>query len=176
MPVISATRSLSRPGLRQSGSRDQDRTPSLVLLEHYLAPEFGDGMETLDVVRIGADGSPHWSRVWPTPEDNPGTPGWSCGWPPTGTRSSAGPQAGSTHVRARATPAVNGLPTGLGVVREAQADETAATSCGVARCRAVVPQVCRLGGRATICRRGHGRWRRHRTCPGRTQQGLQHRC
>ena len=28
-------------------------------------------METLDLVRIGADGSPHWSRVWPTPEDNP---------------------------------------------------------------------------------------------------------
>ncbi len=45
--------------------------PSLVLLEHYLAPEFGEGMETLDLVRIGADGSPHWSRVWPTPEDNP---------------------------------------------------------------------------------------------------------
>jgi len=28
-------------------------------------------METLDLVRIGADGSPHWSRVWPTPEENP---------------------------------------------------------------------------------------------------------
>jgi hypothetical protein len=34
-----------------------------VLLEHYLAPEFGEGMETLDLVRVGADGSPHWSRV-----------------------------------------------------------------------------------------------------------------
>ena len=45
--------------------------PSLVLLEHYLAPEFGEGMETLDLVRIGADGSPHWSRLWPTPEENP---------------------------------------------------------------------------------------------------------
>jgi hypothetical protein len=45
--------------------------PSLVLLEHHLAPEFGEGVETLDLVRIGADGSPHWSRVWPTPEDNP---------------------------------------------------------------------------------------------------------
>ena len=45
--------------------------PSLVLLEHNLAPEFGEGMETLDLVRIGADGSPHWSRIWPTPEDNP---------------------------------------------------------------------------------------------------------
>jgi hypothetical protein len=31
----------------------------------------GEGMETLDLVRIGADGSPHWSRVWPTPEENP---------------------------------------------------------------------------------------------------------
>ena len=28
-------------------------------------------METLDLVRIGADGSPHWSRVWLTPEENP---------------------------------------------------------------------------------------------------------
>ena len=45
--------------------------PGLVLLEHYLAPELGEGMETLDLVRIGTDGSPHWSRVWPTPEDNP---------------------------------------------------------------------------------------------------------
>jgi len=45
--------------------------PSLVLLEHHPAPEFDEGMETLDLVRIGADGSPHWSRVWPTPEENP---------------------------------------------------------------------------------------------------------
>jgi hypothetical protein len=42
--------------------------PSLVLLEHCPAPE---GAETLDLVRVGADGSPHWSRVWPTSEDNP---------------------------------------------------------------------------------------------------------
>ena len=45
--------------------------PSLVLLEHHPAPESGEGIETLDLVRIGADGSPHWSRVWPTPEENP---------------------------------------------------------------------------------------------------------
>jgi hypothetical protein len=45
--------------------------PSLVLLEHHPAPELSEGTETLDLVRIGADGSPHWSRVWPTPEDNP---------------------------------------------------------------------------------------------------------
>ncbi len=45
--------------------------PSLVLLEHDPVPETGEGMETLDLVRIGADGSPHWSRVWPTPEENP---------------------------------------------------------------------------------------------------------
>jgi hypothetical protein len=37
--------------------------PSLVLLEHHPAPESGEGMQTLDLVRIGADGSPHWSRV-----------------------------------------------------------------------------------------------------------------
>jgi len=31
----------------------------------------GEGAETLDLVRVGADGSPHWLRVWPTPEENP---------------------------------------------------------------------------------------------------------
>jgi hypothetical protein len=31
----------------------------------------GEGGETLDLVRIGADGSPHWLGVWPTAEDNP---------------------------------------------------------------------------------------------------------
>ena len=45
--------------------------PALVLLEHYPAPEAGEGAETLDLVRIGADGSPNWSRIWPTSEDNP---------------------------------------------------------------------------------------------------------
>ena len=44
---------------------------SLILLEHSPAPEAGDGEETLDLVLIGADGSPRWSRVWPTPEENP---------------------------------------------------------------------------------------------------------
>jgi hypothetical protein len=48
-----------------------DTGPSLILLEHHPAPESGEGMETLDLVRIGADGSPHWSRVWPTPQENP---------------------------------------------------------------------------------------------------------
>jgi hypothetical protein len=45
--------------------------PSLILLEHCLAPQAGEGAETLDLVRIGADGSPHWLRVWPTSEDHP---------------------------------------------------------------------------------------------------------
>jgi hypothetical protein len=45
--------------------------PSLVLLEHHLAPELEEGVETLDLVRVGAGGSPHWLRVWPTPEENP---------------------------------------------------------------------------------------------------------
>ena len=45
--------------------------PSLVLLEHHPAPEAGKGAETLDLVRIGADGSPRWLAVWPTAEDNP---------------------------------------------------------------------------------------------------------
>jgi hypothetical protein len=57
--------------------------PSLVLLEHHPAPEFGEGIETLDLVRIGADESPHWSRIWPTPEDNPRHAGlelWMAGY------------------------------------------------------------------------------------------------
>lgn len=44
--------------------------PSLVLLEHYLAPE-ADDAESIDLVRIGGDGQPHWTRIWPTPEDHP---------------------------------------------------------------------------------------------------------
>jgi hypothetical protein len=44
--------------------------PSLVLLEHNPAPEWAEGMETLDLVRAGADGSPRWSRVWPAAEEN----------------------------------------------------------------------------------------------------------
>ena len=34
--------------------------PSVVLLEHHPAPETEEGAESLDLVRIGADGSPHW--------------------------------------------------------------------------------------------------------------------
>ena len=45
--------------------------PCLVLLGHHPAPGSGEGMQTLDLVRVGADGSPHWSRVWPTPAENP---------------------------------------------------------------------------------------------------------
>jgi len=45
-------------------------------------------METLDLVRIDADGSPHWfPRLGLTPEENPASrPGWNGGWPLTGTR------------------------------------------------------------------------------------------
>ena len=45
--------------------------PTVLLLEHHLAPELAEGAETLDLVRFGADGSPHWSRVWPTPAGHP---------------------------------------------------------------------------------------------------------
>jgi hypothetical protein len=57
--------------------------PCLVLLEHHPAPGSGAGMQTLDLVRIGADGSPHWSRVWPAPEENPRHAGlelWMAGY------------------------------------------------------------------------------------------------
>jgi len=45
--------------------------PSLVLLEHHPAPGARDGAETLDLARIGADGSPHWLAVWPAAQENP---------------------------------------------------------------------------------------------------------
>jgi hypothetical protein len=45
--------------------------PAVVLLDYHLAPEFAEGADTLDLVRFGADGSPHWSRIWPTPEEHP---------------------------------------------------------------------------------------------------------
>jgi hypothetical protein len=45
--------------------------PAVVLLEHHLAPELDQGAQTLDLVRFGADGSPHWSRIWPTPQEHP---------------------------------------------------------------------------------------------------------
>jgi hypothetical protein len=42
-----------------------------VLLEHQPEPEDREGVETLHLVRIGADGSLHWMRVWPIPQENP---------------------------------------------------------------------------------------------------------
>ena len=45
--------------------------PSLVLLEHHPAHEIAEDVKTLDLVRIGADGSPHWTRIWPTQEEHP---------------------------------------------------------------------------------------------------------
>jgi hypothetical protein len=74
--------------------------PSLVLLEHDPAPESGEGMETLDLVRIGAGGSRTGPAYGRPRRRTRGTPGWNCGWPVTGTRSSAGPRAGSIGVTA----------------------------------------------------------------------------
>jgi len=45
--------------------------PAVVLLDHHLAPGFDQGAQTLDLVRFGADGSPRWSRIWPTPAEHP---------------------------------------------------------------------------------------------------------
>ena len=45
--------------------------PRLVLLEHCPAVETEGSAGSLDLVRLGADGQPHWSRVWPTDEDHP---------------------------------------------------------------------------------------------------------
>jgi hypothetical protein len=42
-----------------------------MLLKHHPAPEAAEGVETLALVRIGAEGSPRWLAVWPTAQDNP---------------------------------------------------------------------------------------------------------
>ncbi|SRR6266851_998941 len=44
--------------------------PLLVLLEHTRRQAHQEE-EHLDLVRIGRDGQPHWTRVWPTGDDNP---------------------------------------------------------------------------------------------------------
>ncbi len=69
--------------------------PSLVLLEHHPAPELADGVQTLDLVRAGADGSPHWSRVWPTLEDNPRHAGLELWMATYGYQIVSGPASGS---------------------------------------------------------------------------------
>jgi hypothetical protein len=58
-----------------AGGEQRTRAPAgqsgPVLISAGLAPEFGEGVEILDLVRVGADGSPHWTRIWPTAEENP---------------------------------------------------------------------------------------------------------
>jgi len=75
--------------------------PSLVLLEHYPAPEAGEGSETLNLVRIGADGSPHWLACGRPHRRIPGALGSNCGWRFTVTGSWPSPQAGSTRASIR---------------------------------------------------------------------------
>ena len=45
--------------------------PCLVLLEHHPAPSPARARRPSTWIRIGADGDPHWSRVWPAPQENP---------------------------------------------------------------------------------------------------------
>jgi hypothetical protein len=56
--------------------------PAVVLLEHHLAPELAQGAQTLDLVRFGADRSPHWSRSGRPRRSIPVTPAWSYRWRP----------------------------------------------------------------------------------------------
>jgi hypothetical protein len=44
--------------------------PSLLLLEYSAKQEAGSRGD-LDLVRVGRDGQPHWTCVWPTYKDNP---------------------------------------------------------------------------------------------------------
>jgi hypothetical protein len=70
-PAAAVTESAGRIGAKLAGRYG----PAPALLEHHPAPQTGEGTQTLDLVRFGADGSPHSRRVWPTPEDNPPHPG-----------------------------------------------------------------------------------------------------
>jgi hypothetical protein len=94
--IISVTESAGRVwvGLARSYG------PCLVLLEHHPAPESGEGMETLDLVRTALTGARTGPASGRPRRRTRVTPGWNGGWPLTGTRSSAGPRAGSTGVTA----------------------------------------------------------------------------
>ena len=72
--------------------------PSLVLLEHHPAPGFGRewrpwtwSASALTGARTGPASARPRRRTR-------ATQGWNCGWPLTGTKSSAGPRAGSIGV------------------------------------------------------------------------------
>lgn len=112
--------------------------PSLVLLEHHPAPGAGEGAETLDLVRIGADGSPHWLSVWPTTEDNPATPGSNCGWRFTGTGSPASPRAGSARASTRKAELITPYATSRDANRHCSVPR-----CGVNDLSVVVRMVAR---------------------------------
>ena len=66
---------------------------------------------------MAARTGPACDRPWRT---IPVTPGWSCGWPPTGTGSSAGPRASSTDARTTDRQTVTGIGRGRGARRQAQ--------------------------------------------------------
>jgi hypothetical protein len=96
--------------------------PSVVLLEHNFAPEVGEGTETLDLVRIGADGSRTGPASGRPRRITPAMPGLSCGWPLTGTRLSAGRRARSTGARTRAADRRHGRRAAGGTVSRVQGE------------------------------------------------------
>ena len=93
--ITSVTNSVTESAGRIWAGLARRYGPSLVLLEHHPAPESGEGMETLNwsaSALTGARTGPAYGR--PRRRTRV-TPGWNSGWPLTGTRSSAGPPAGS---------------------------------------------------------------------------------
>jgi hypothetical protein len=52
-------------------SADWDLLPDRRIRRRSTAASASEEHGNLDLVRIGADGSPHWLRVWPAPEENP---------------------------------------------------------------------------------------------------------
>jgi hypothetical protein len=109
--------------------------PAVVLLEHHLAPELAEGAETLDLVRFGADGSPHWSRVWPTPQEHPRHAGLELWMAAQGYQIVSGPAGwsgfGQDEENLPSAPAVHLTPS-AGV-----AGRRVARSRDVCPCRAV---------------------------------------
>ena len=98
--ITPVTNSVTESGGRIWAGLARRYGPSLILLEHHPAPGSGEGMETLDLVASALTGARTGPASGRPRRRTRVTPGCNGGWPLTGTRSPAGPQAGSLGVTA----------------------------------------------------------------------------